>query len=703
MIDDIKKKNKKSMIAFMLVLSLFLVFANIFVVLEFRGDITSAQEHHEQHEADLFSEFVSSLVIQRDFAKISDLVEDWGESRENFSGISIVASNGFIVAEYESGRKNIIPSAISKEINVGRGTKYNLNLIYDRTSLAEELNELTIKLVIVSIFMFVCLGITLWWVLLKTAIKPLEKEVVLHKKTSDELLVAKKEADRANRSKSEFLANMSHEIRTPMNGILGMLHLVKNTALSQEQKECIVTADSSAKTLLVILNDILDYSKIEAGKLELEKADFDIHEIISNIGSLFSENAFKKGLELAVDIDDNVPVFVQGDPTRLGQIVSNLVGNAIKFTAKGEVLINVRLKNKNKGKINLCFEIKDTGIGLSEDAIDKIFDDFSQADSTTTRNFGGTGLGLSISKQLAELMGGEIGVTSILGEGSTFRFTIVVDESSLEGNKKENVGFGDKSILVVDDNVTNTQILDKQLSSWSIKHAVCHSGAEAIKMIDEAQAAEKDFDCVLLDMMMPEMDGLEVAKILNKKQQPPKIIMLSSGGTEAVNDALEKNIINTYLLKPVRSSILYNSISAEFVNKVKKVDKKKDYENYSDKTILVTEDNLINQKVIVGILKQFSVTPDIANNGIESLEKIASKKYDLVFMDCQMPEMDGYAATAELRKSEKGDEHLTIVAMTANVMQGDKEKCFAAGMDDYVGKPIKPEVLSECLKRWLKN
>lgn len=706
--DVLKNKNKKALLAFLLVLFLFLVLINIVVVNKFRTTITNLQSTEEEHEAELFSNFVTSLVIQRDFAKIVDLVKDWGTARYNVVSIKMSSGNKYVLAEYKADYKINIPSVIRKKIEVGRRQKYYLSITYDRIKLEEDLNRITKYLLVISLIIFIFLSIILWKTLLKTALIPLQKEALRHQKTSEELFLAKKEADRANNTKSEFLANMSHEIRTPMNGVLGMLHLLKETNLTKEQRECINAADTSANTLLVIINDILDFSKIEAGKLELEKADFDLHEIILKVASLFSDIAFKKGLELAVDIDTDVPVFVQGDPTRLGQIITNLLGNSIKFTDTGEVIISVMVEKVYDDKTKLCFEVKDTGVGISEEAQNKIFSGFSQADTSTTRNFGGTGLGLSISKQLVELMGGDIGVSSILGEGSIFKFTVVVGKSTLAThyNDSESLDFKNKKILIVDDNSTNCKILDKQLTSWAIPHDIVDNGFLAISKIEKAQAEGNPYSCILLDMMMPEMDGIEVARKLNGVNFSSNIIMLSSGSNAEVSKALDDELINSYLLKPVRSSVLFNTLSAVTSNinmENENIKKSNMYSEqvYEGKSVLVVEDNKINQKVIVGLLSKLGIDADVANNGVEGINKINSEKYDLVFMDCQMPEMDGYTATRKVREAETGESHLNIVAMTANAMEGDKEECLAAGMDDYISKPIKPVVLNEFLERWL--
>lgn len=706
--EGLNKKNKKALLTFMLVLFLFLAVINVLVVSQFRAIMIETQTIEEKYEVNLFANFVTSLVVQKNFAKIVDLVRDWGTARYNIVKIKVVSGNKYILAEYNSDYEIHEPSIVRKNIKVSQGKNYYLSVIYDRIKLEEDLSRITINLIVISITLFIFLSTILWKILVKTALLPLQKEVARHKKTSNELFVAKKEADRANKTKSEFLANMSHEIRTPMNGVLGMLNLVKETKLTKEQLECINAADTSANTLLVIINDILDFSKIEAGKLELEKADFDLHEIVSNVGSLFSEVAFKKGLELAIDINTDVPIFVQGDPTRLGQIITNLLGNSIKFTDKGEIIINVKLEGVNNGKTKLRFEIKDTGIGISDEAQSKIFLNFSQADTSTTRNFGGTGLGLSISKQLVALMGGNIGVSSKVGEGSVFWFTVILDESKLasEYNSRESIDFKNKRMLIVDDNKTNCKILSKQLTSWGIPHDVVENGFLAIENIEQVQKDGNPYSCILLDMMMPGMDGLEVARKLKDSKCPTNIVMLSSGSNAEVTKALEDNLIQAYLLKPVRSSVLFDTISAVTLNNKIKDKKVKpsdlyDEHTYEGESILIVEDNKINQKVMVGLLTRLGVKTDVANNGVEGIAKINSGNYKFVFMDCQMPEMDGYTATKKIREAEIKDEHLNIIAMTANAMEGDKEKCLAAGMDDYISKPIRPAALKEILERWL--
>lgn len=527
-------------------------------------------------------------------------------------------------------------------------------------------------------------------------------------KAYDELDNALTEAKEANRSKSDFLANMSHEIRTPMNGILGMLNLMAESKLSKEQNEYVSMAEKSAENLLVLLNDILDISKIEAGKLAFENADFNIREEVSDVGTLLADHAHKKGLELAIDIAEDIPPMVKGDPTRLRQILINLTGNAIKFTKEGEVVICIKLIKETESYNKLHITVKDTGIGIPLESQKHVFKVFSQADSSTTRQFGGTGLGLSISRQLAELMGGEMGLVSEPGKGSEFWFTVKLEisQAAVEGFAVRD-NFKNIKVLVVDDNETNRHILHKQLTSWGIEHDSCIDGKLALEKIKAENQNGNKYDLILLDMMMPEMNGLQVAKELKKEKSLSKIILLSSSLDSEGRDAADKGDIDVFMLKPARSSILYNTISTllgENTAEVSSVKKPEEtYNIYPGAKVLVVEDNKINQKVILGRLKKIKIEADVANNGKEAINAISEINYDLVFMDCHMPVMDGYEATKEIRKKENNEKHITLVAMTANAMEGDKEKCIAVGMDDYISKPIKPEVLQECLQHWLKD
>ena len=520
---------------------------------------------------------------------------------------------------------------------------------------------------------------------------------------------ALKDARAAAVAKSEFIANMSHEIRTPMNGVLGMLTLLKDTSLSKKQYDFTSTAYKSAESLLVILNDVLDASKIESGKLELERTDFSVRDLVEDIANLFADSAHKKGLEILCDIADDVPKMVVGDPTRTRQIATNLISNAIKFTKFGEVIIRVEKEQKDNAHY-IKFEVSDTGIGLDKDKITSVFEQFTQADSSTTRKYGGTGLGLSISKQLAKMMGGEIGVVSNDGLGSTFWFTVALIESKviIPDFIPDDHLFSVRS-LIVDDNSTNRKILEHQLDRWGINYESVADGSNALTQYTQSVEHGHPFKLILLDMMMPNMDGIEVATII-KNRYPnlsPKIIMLTSGSISGnLNKAAEAGV-EYYLNKPVRQSVLYDTIitaihNGESDNKiaVKETEGKLADKKRSEK-ILVAEDNKINQKVIKGILVNLGFAPVVVDNGHQAVQELIKNNFDLVFMDCQMPEMDGFQATAAIRQYETKNKHSNIIALTANALPGDRDNCLSAGMDDYLAKPIKLDDLRVIIDKWL--
>lgn len=519
-------------------------------------------------------------------------------------------------------------------------------------------------------------------------------------------------ATEAVQSKSMFLANMSHEIRTPMNGIFGMLDLLKQEQLDSGQLELVNTAYNSAQTLLTILNDILDFSKIEAGKLELEHIDFAIADTIDDVSALFAQRAQDKNIEIINDIPVDLPHFTIGDPTRLRQILSNLINNAIKFTEQGEIVVKVRVQEQDDKFITLCFEISDTGIGIDKDRIDTIFESFSQADGSTTRQYGGTGLGLSISTQLARLMGGDIGVNSIAGEGSTFWFTIRLEHSDIDIASFDSGDLlAQQKVLIVDDNATNRLILEKQLQSWGASSFDSIDSAEtALQLILEA-SLKKPYTIVLLDMMMPVMDGLTLAsKIVDSDiEQEPHMIMLTSMSGACSKEVLNENHITACLTKPVRQSLLYDNIinlcGKDHLIHVPTSKASSDDFDYSHLRILLVEDNKINQKVALAFLQQYSANIDIANNGREAVELYSNNSYDIIFMDCQMPVMDGFESTSIIREIEEQNDmsRVTIIAMTANAMKGDKERCIEAGMDDYISKPYKISDINDILSKWIKR
>lgn len=731
---------KKYKLQSLLLVSLTLTFATVaYITGEYMRTVQTRtlEDSFQRHSQKTFSMlFATSLdaVLSEDTPVLETIVAQSIELDPEIHALSIVNEYSQVLSAYNSGQS--IPDSLKipfEQDVIYEGELFGtISIVWDASVQRQTVRDHVNKIWAYTITAFSIIALIVMLVVMRLVIAPIRAihnklvEIQMDKhgepikvqaaRELDELAdtvnelgnlielkqAREKELEETSKSKSEFLANMSHELRTPMNGVLGMLNLLSKTELDTSQSDCVDTAVSSGKNLLNLINDILDFSKIEAGRLEYETIDFNLLALVEDTCSALATQAHTKNLELVTDLDFTIPVMVNGDPTRLRQVLTNLMGNAIKFTKEGEIVVRTAYVDPSAGVVS--FQVQDSGVGIDESAIDAIFESFAQADGSTTRQFGGTGLGLSISKQLVEGLGGEITVTSEPGKGSTFGFTIpfrACDEASEPKVFNRLVG---AKVLLLEGNETSRTRLCECLEALGAKVKAYDSGVKGLGHLTQTGG---QLDAVLVSSNLADMTGVQFVDALanNSDLNELKVMSLVYMSSQSQDLLANNNArVGAHLTKPVRLDSLH-SILGDLIAGVdamaKKIDQTQTVTAEAGGRVLVVEDNEINQMVALGMLESLGYEVDTADNGRLALEALEDSLYDVILMDCQMPEMDGYEATQRIRKhSNQGVSAIPIIALTANAMSGDAEKCLAAGMDDYLSKPFEPDLFEEKMLHW---